>query len=523
MNILFPTQSGGLQMFNLLGKDLKGHKEINRLGFTIADRWYYSNWIKDNQDFEDSNHLIIQEWDVTANRQTPPDMAKLAKYEKMLAGPNEAGPGLFGAIVADRRLLMGPDCSYSQDYRRRFNDLELLRILQNGCEAMEKMFDDLKPDLVVGFVCVSILEYLAFLFAKARSIRYLNIRTSRISNRVLLTETHRDPAPEVETALKNRNFTRSDLQFSRDWIHTARLKDTKYEGVSSPSAQPAQKLKIESDKFGAPIRFLKRLREYKTCGASEDNHSPGLLRAAIFKLLINPIRAHKVERSFRKSYITAKQLKDTRYAVFPLHTEPEMSLLLYGRPYVNQIELLRAIALSLPADMILVVKEHPWMVGKRPVSTYRKLLNIPRLHLAAPEVTVRDLTKNAALSCILTGSSWLEAAILKIPVLALGPVMGELLPAGMVRRCPDLTILPETISTLLSNSQHQEKQLEDLIAAISACTIPINLYTGLLQRVAYRTEDIDQEQEVTSLANFILTRINEKNQSNGEVRKMGSW
>jgi hypothetical protein len=65
-------------------------------------------------------------------------MAKLAKYENKLVGPNDTGPGLFGAIVADRRLLMGPDCSYSQDYRRRFSDAELLRILQNGCEAMEK-------------------------------------------------------------------------------------------------------------------------------------------------------------------------------------------------------------------------------------------------------------------------------------------------------------------------------------------------------------------------------------------------
>jgi hypothetical protein len=523
MNILFPTQSGGLQMFHLLGQALKDRTEINRLGFTVADRWYYSNWIKDNQEFEESNHLITQEWDITTNRQTPPDMTKLAKYETMLAGPNDAGPGLFGAIVADRRLLMGPDCSYSQDYRRRFSDTELLRILQNGCEAMEKMFDDLKPDLVVGFVCVSILEYLAFLFAKARGIRYLNIRTSRIGNRILLADTHRDPAAEVATALATKKFVDTDIKFSQEWIHAARFKDAKYEGVSSPSAQPAQKFGIAGGKLGAPLRFLKRLKEYKACGAAEDNHSPGLIRPAIFKLLINPMRARQAERTLRSTYITANELKESRYAVFPLHTEPEMSLLLYGRPYVNQMELLRAIALSLPADMVLVVKEHPWMVGKRSISAYRKFLNIPRLRLAAPEVTVRALIENAALCCVHTGSSWWEATVLKIPVLALGPIMGELLPEGMVRRCRDLTLLPETIATLLSTAKHQEKQLEDLVAAISACTIPINLYTGLLERAAYRTEDIDRDQELARMSDFILKRMNEANQSAPTNIQGGSW
>ncbi|MGB0574746.1 MAG: hypothetical protein ACPGPC_01110 [Alphaproteobacteria bacterium] len=200
-----------------------------------------------------------------------------------------------------------------------------------------------------------------------------------------------------------------------------------------------------------------------------------------------------------------------------------MSLLLYGRPYVNQIELLRAIALSLPADMVLVVKEHPWMVGKRSLSAYRKMLNIPRLRLAAPEITVRSLIENAALCCVHTGSSWWEAAVLKKPVLALGPVMGKLLPEGTVRRCHDFTMLPETIATLLSTAKHQEKQLEDLVAAISACTISVNLYTGLLERAAYRAEEIDRDQELARMADFILLRMNETNQNAPKNLKVGSW
>jgi hypothetical protein len=39
-------------------------------------------------------------------------------------------------------------------------------------------------------------------------------------------------------------------------------------------------------------------------------------------------------------------------------------------PLLNQLEAIRAIALSLPADMALVVKEHPGMVGKRRIGYY---------------------------------------------------------------------------------------------------------------------------------------------------------
>jgi hypothetical protein len=419
------------------------------------------------------------------------------------------GPGLFGAIVADRRLIMGPNCSFSQDYRRRFTDAELLRILQNGCEAMEKLFDALKPDLVVGFVCVSILEYLAFLFARARAIRYLNLRTTRIGNRVLLADSHRDPAPEAARALLAGPACPEADAVARDWIATARAEHARYEGVTAPSVRPVQNFGFAGRRLTAPFRFLNRLRDYHVSGAADDNHAPGLIVPALYKAIVNPMRARLCDRLLRSRYVTADRLAGLRYAVFPLHTEPEISLLLYGRPLVNQIELLRAIAVSLPADMVLLVKEHPWMIGKRSRGAYRKMLDIPRVRLVSPALTVRTLIEHAALVCVHTGSSWLEAAVLRKPVLALGPVMGELLPDVMVRRCRDLTRLPETIASLLNEQRHDEAALHQLVAAIASCSIPANLYTGLLGRPAYTPSASAREDDIDRLADFVLRRAAE--------------
>jgi hypothetical protein len=509
LNILFPTQSNGLRMFDAVGRSLVARDPGVRIGFTVADRWFYTRWLDEQPDFESRAAHVVKEWDVTGARAGLPDLDALARFERILGAGDADAPGLFGGIVCDRRLLMGPDCSFSQDYRRRFGDAALLRILQNGCEAMERAFDILKPDLVVGFICVSLLEYLAFLFARARGVRYLNLRTSRIANRVLLSDSHRDPAPEVARALHEARYGNADMEMARRWLAQARGEDARYEGVAAPSAAPAQRTRLTGRRAGAPLRFARTLMRYHASGAAADNHSPGLIRPALFKAVVNPLRARRIDRALRPHYIGSDALARTRHAVFPLHTEPEVSLLVYGRPMVNQIELLRAVALSLPANMILVAKEHPWMVGKRSLAAYRKMLNIPRVRLAPPEMTVRALIETATLVVVHTGSSGLEAAAMGKPVLALGPTMGELLPDTMIRRCADLTRLPAAIAGLLDGYAHDSAALERFVAAIIASTAPLNLYTGLLERAAFAPGSAGTGNDIDELTTFLLARAAE--------------
>ena len=107
-------------------------------------RQAYSRWLAGHPGFEQEGHDLLKEWEVTARPLGKPDLARLARYEMALGGD----AGLFGAIVADRRLFMGPDCAFTQDYRRRFTDDELLFILQRGIERVEALFDRLKPDPV---------------------------------------------------------------------------------------------------------------------------------------------------------------------------------------------------------------------------------------------------------------------------------------------------------------------------------------------------------------------------------------
>ncbi len=499
MNLLFATQSDSLPMFVALAEALAKRLGNGRCAFTLADSWSYADWLRRNPSFETQGHYLLKEWHLTGVRDNDPDYALLERYERELGGP-----GLFGAIVADRRLIMGADCTYTQDYRRRFSDRELLSILQTATVAVDRMFEAIQPDAVVTFICVTILDYLVYLFARARGVRVLNLRTTRIGNHVHFSSTLNDPSPELLMSMAQ--VGREDpaiLEGARAHINLVRTTHGRYEGVVKASAKPAQKIKLSGSVLISSWRLSQTWWRYRCSESFRDNHCPGPLRPIVFKGLINPWRARRADKLLRASYSLSQGLAGRRFAFYPMHTEPEVSLLVYGRPLLNQIEVIRAIALSLPAGMALVVKEHPWMVGKRSIGSYRKLLNIPNVLLAPPESEARYWVKAAAVTVVLTSSVGLEAAILGRPVVTLGHCPFNALPDLMVRRCADLMRLPQTLREMLESHSHDEGALEQYVAAVMQFSVKVNLYSTLLGRSStFSSEGSHFTDDIKRLANY---------------------
>lgn len=503
MRTLFATQSDSLRVFESLRAALDARVGVERAGFVVADSLAYGAWLREHPSFERSGHLILKEWEVTARRRDEPDLQRLRRYEEQLG--TEAG--LFGALVADRRLFMGRDCTYSQDYRRRFSDRELLSILQSGLVETERLFDELRPALVVGFICVTMLDYLVYLFARARGVRYLNLRPTRVGDRVTLGSILNDPTPEFVQAYRCARERRSPyLDEARKYIKRVREQHGRYEGVVRPSAKPALKVNARGGSAAqAALRWINNYWAYRAGPAATDNHVPNPIRTLLFAGVVNPVRARYAAHRLGSQYADPSQLQNRRFAFYPLHTEPEVSLLVYGRPFVNQIEIIRALAMSLPVDMVLVVKEHPWMVGKRTYATYRKLLNIPRVRLVDPSVEARDLIAGAALVAVVTGSVALEAAMLGKPVLTFGDCPYNALPETMVQRCRDLRRLPGLLRQMLDGYVDDEQALEAYLAATWETSESINLYSVLLQkRGVYADRSADAQGEVEKLADYTL-------------------
>ena len=201
---------------------------------------------------------------------------------------------------------------------------------------------------------------------------------------------------------------------------------------------------------------------------------------------------------------------------FPLHTEPEVSLLVYGRPYVNQIEIIRMLAMSLPIDTVLVVKEHPWMVGKRSLGAYQKMLDIPRVRFADPSLDARTLVKHADLVAVVTGSVALEAAMLDKPVITFGDCPYNLLPVTMVRRCVDPRHLQTAIREAIATHQTVESALLAYVTAVFESSASVNLYSVLLGKSNVHAErNAVYVEEIGNLAEHLATLVN--NQAGTEV------
>ena len=69
--------------------------------------------------------------------------------------------------------------------------------------------------------------------------------------------------------------------------------------------------------------------------------------------------------------------KNEKYFYYPLHMEPEANLMINGTRGLNQIALIQKIAIQLPFEYKLYIKEHPTMVGWRLKSDYYKISKIP--------------------------------------------------------------------------------------------------------------------------------------------------
>lgn len=520
-SILYCTQSNSLSLFNDFNNEISKKCNFKNTSFIVADSNNYFRWIKENPDFE-TDKSIIKEWEITSKKSNQINLERLKYYEKKLG----VNPGIFGSIVADRRLLMGKNSAVTQDYKRRFSDKELMSILISALEAIEDLFEEKKPDILVGFISVTFLDYLAYLFAKSYGIKILNLRPTRISDRVIFSNTLNDPDEKLATRYEEIiNGRKSDfLEEAREYLTKVKATNSLYEGVVSVSDKPA--LASSITKLIKPLKifnFASNFFQYFSKGIYKDNHAINPIYNFVYVSIINPLKAKIVNFYLKNTYVY-DDLESEDYIFYPLHTEPEVSLLVYGRPFVNQIEVIRMIALNMPIGKKLYVKEHPWMVGKRSLSAYKKILNIPRVRLVSPSIDSRKLVQNSDLVAVITGSIALEAAIVGKPVITFGDCPYNLLPNTKVTRVKDIRNLIQTINDSMRNYKYDEKSLIAYIAANYEISESINLYSSLLKKQNVHQEREDEYfQEIENLANYAVNKLLDTSEEKATSKDIANW
>lgn len=112
--------------------------------------------------------------------------------------------------------------------------------------------------------------------------------------------------------------------------------------------------------------------------------------------------------------------KKYKVLYFSLHLEPEIALQSFSPEFNNSLEVISWISKSLPADTVLIVKEHPFSFGVRSLWFYHQINKIGNVMWADPAVHSWDWIKNANIVIAITGTSGIESVQLNKPVISFG-------------------------------------------------------------------------------------------------------
>lgn len=110
-----------------------------------------------------------------------------------------------------------------------------------------------------------------------------------------------------------------------------------------------------------------------------------------------------------------------KYVLYPLHRMIEWSMHMSAPfTYADQTSVISNIAMSLPLDHELYVKEHTGLIGHREISFYKQIKKIPRVRLISPYENTFQLIRNSSAVVVLSGSMGWESILFKKPVITLG-------------------------------------------------------------------------------------------------------
>ena len=513
MNAIFLTQSNSLDFFYDLYKKLSSDGFLTNACFFISDPYHYHQFKKTNPDFENNDFIIMKEWEMLADvSRNKFDLKILSSLQEILDVKT-----LWPSVISNRRVFFGQKYAFRQDYETEFTHEEILSLQTIFYERIQKLFNDYSPEIIFSFICTTTQEYICDEFARHHKIPHLNLRPTRVENFMHYAPSVHEPSKRLVDEYECNIEKPNDDYFykkAKEYLKKSKENIVKYEGVFLPTQKPPQaQIKIPriSKILSILSKGLTQEYQYRYSIPKGGNVLPGFIKPLLYRMIINPLTVLNVKRYLSKKYISPDDLVDLDYTFYPLHIEPEVTLLVYSRYFLNQIEVIRNIALSLPSGMKLVVKEHPAAVGKRPLSYYKKIIAIPNVEMINSSVETSMIIKNSKLVSTISGSVGLEGIILGKPVIIFGNAPYQILPETTVKQVKNLSLLHEDINFMLRNFSYDEDKIKIFISSMMRTSIPIDFYTTLLGRSnQYQyTDSVDYENEIIKLAEYSKESFNE--------------
>lgn len=205
------------------------------------------------------------------------------------------------------------------------------------------------------------------------------------------------------------------------------------------------------------------------------------------------LRAHRVKNLYQSAR------PGERFLLYPMHFHPESSTSILAGTYLDEYEVIRNIAFSLPEGVRLYVKDHLSAWAYPPTVFYRRLASLPNVRLLGPNEPTKQLIKASAAVITLTSTVGYEALLLKKPVLLYGHVFYGFHTG--VKPIENPAKLRPLIEHVLANPPEWDDEYDqDFICAYYLSTLPgtLNLLQGPSEARAHAADIYRELKNVTA-------------------------
>ena len=287
-----------------------------------------------------------------------------------------------------------------------FKREEILSIIEQEAKLYEEILDEVKPDFLVMRLPDFHNIQLLYEIARAKNVKIMMVAPSRLGGLTVTEEFDEKIEINNEKDLKVKNF---------DELKNQIKKYSNDHGVLMNRYRTSKMKKLI-----ASIRFLfinnkEFTNYYQNKGKTKT--------AVIYKKILDSLRTYKTSK-FIQAKLKKNIPENSSFIYFPLHVEPEQTLLIRAPYYTDQLNLIKNIAKSLPIEFKLFVKEHPAMKfnGWQSISFYKEIISLPNVELFHPEISNEEFIEKCKLVISIAGTAGLQAAFYQKPSIVLADV-----------------------------------------------------------------------------------------------------
>lgn len=403
---------------------------------------------------------------------SPKDYLKGNKYSLKEMCDYLGVDSIWPIIASSRNLVKNYKGKYYYDFKKNVSDEVMIDYVMAVYKYINKIFDEFNPDIIIAPTFADIAHIMFNLFAEKRGVKMIIVTDSKISGVNIFIDSYKSDRGEFFNRIDALNRGESDTenrQRAKNYIKEFREKFKKpsdlilFEQEKSRKISLIKKIKYELSPYKRIwLWYTKKKPRYnyiKSLGITMDYRPP--------RILLRDHYCHKKYKKFMDKFDYYPFDKIEKFVYFPLQFQPEDTIDVLAPFFSNQIETARQIAMSLPDDYTLIVKEHPAMVGLRTPSYIKKVARTPNVKLVDYRISSEEILKRADLIISPNSTTSVEAAFYHKPAIQLGN-LGTTLKLPNVFKHMDMTTLSVKIKEILTinlKNDDYERRLENFVAA----------------------------------------------------------